>query len=189
MDTSGAQLDDESLTIFFCEAEAIVNSRPLTVDSVNDPGSLRALIPHHLLTMKSNMVLPPPGGFNRQISIPLSVGVEYNIYPMSSGRDGERNFCMVYSNAKNGETKNVIVNLAISLLLRTQTFHTIAGGWDKYPKKFLGEYWYVRTQRRCGDYTAMHRANAWLITNYQFVGCSFIVRLAFVWVTTRVQKA
>ena len=30
-------------------------------------------------------------------------------------------------------------------------------------------------QRRCGEYTSMHRADAWLITYYQFVGCSVIV--------------
>jgi hypothetical protein len=52
LDTSGAQLDDESLATFFCEAEAIVNSRPLNVDTINDPDSLRPLTPNHLLTMK-----------------------------------------------------------------------------------------------------------------------------------------
>ena len=39
METSGTQHDDESLTTSFCEAEAIINSRPLTVDSINDPDS------------------------------------------------------------------------------------------------------------------------------------------------------
>ena len=63
LDTNGAQLDDESLVTFFCEAEAIVNSRPLTVESINDPDSLRPLSPNHLLTMKSKIVLPPPGIF------------------------------------------------------------------------------------------------------------------------------
>ena len=63
MASNGAQLDDESLTTFFCEAEAIVNSRPLTVDSINDPDSLSPLTPNHLLTMKSKIVLPPPGVF------------------------------------------------------------------------------------------------------------------------------
>ena len=63
LDTNGAQLDDESLRTFFCEAEAIVNSRPLTVDSINDPDSLNPLTPNHLLTMKSKVVFPPPGVF------------------------------------------------------------------------------------------------------------------------------
>ena len=46
-----------------CEAEAIINSRPLTVDSLNDPLSLNPLTPNHLLTMKTKVVLPPPGVF------------------------------------------------------------------------------------------------------------------------------
>ncbi|KAK3754031.1 hypothetical protein QZH41_020297 [Actinostola sp. cb2023] len=36
---NGAQLDDESLRTLMCEAEAIVNSRPLTVDQLTDPES------------------------------------------------------------------------------------------------------------------------------------------------------
>ncbi|CAB4033304.1 Hypothetical predicted protein, partial [Paramuricea clavata] len=62
-DTTGAQLDDESLRTLFCEVEAIVNSHPLTVDSMNDPDSLSPLTPNHLLTMMSKIVLPPPGVF------------------------------------------------------------------------------------------------------------------------------
>jgi hypothetical protein len=63
LDTTGAQLDDESLRTLFCEVEAIVYSRPLTIDSMNDPDSLSPLTPKHLLTMKSKIVLPPPGVF------------------------------------------------------------------------------------------------------------------------------
>ena len=61
LDTTGAQLDGESLRTLFCEVEAIVNSRPLTFDSMNDPDSLSSLTPNHLLTMKSKSVLPPLG--------------------------------------------------------------------------------------------------------------------------------
>ena len=61
--TIGNLLNDESLSTFMCEAEAIVNSRPLTVDSLADPDSLAPLTPNHLLTMKSKIVLPPPGNF------------------------------------------------------------------------------------------------------------------------------
>ena len=56
-------LDDESLRTFMCEVEAIINSRPLTVDLLNDPGSLSPLTPNHLLTMKTKVVLSPPGVF------------------------------------------------------------------------------------------------------------------------------
>ena len=60
---NGAQLDDESLRTLMCEAEAIVNGRPLTVDSLNDPDSLTPLTPNHILTMISKIILSPPGVF------------------------------------------------------------------------------------------------------------------------------
>ncbi|KAK3751570.1 hypothetical protein QZH41_007533 [Actinostola sp. cb2023] len=43
---NGAQLDDESLRTLMCEAEAIVNSRPLTVDQLTDPESSGPLTPN-----------------------------------------------------------------------------------------------------------------------------------------------
>lgn len=60
---SEAQLDDEVLRTFLCEVEAIINSRPVTVDNLNDPDSLNPLTPNHLLTMKSKVILPPPEMF------------------------------------------------------------------------------------------------------------------------------
>ncbi len=60
----GDQLDEESFRTLMCEVEAIVNSRPLTSVST-DPDDMNALTPSHLLTMKSNVVLPPPGIFQR----------------------------------------------------------------------------------------------------------------------------
>lgn len=64
--SNGQQLDEESLTTFMCEAEAIVNSRPLTVDSLNDPDSLDPLTPNHLLTLKTKILLPPPSNFQAE---------------------------------------------------------------------------------------------------------------------------
>ena len=51
-------LDDESLSTLMCEAEAIVNSRPLTTvsDDVKDP---EPLTPNHLLTLRSGPTVPP----------------------------------------------------------------------------------------------------------------------------------
>ena len=60
---NGRQLDDESLRTLMCEAEAIVNSRPLTVNQLADPDSPSPLTPNHLLTMKTKVVLAPPGAF------------------------------------------------------------------------------------------------------------------------------
>lgn len=61
MEHCGSHLDDEMLRTFMCKAAAIVNSRPLTVANIHDPNSLEPLTPNHLLTMKSKIILPPPG--------------------------------------------------------------------------------------------------------------------------------
>lgn len=58
-----ARLNDSSLRTFLYETMAIVNSRPLTVDCLTDPDSLRPITPNHLLTLKSTVALPPPGNF------------------------------------------------------------------------------------------------------------------------------
>lgn len=60
------RLNDASLRTLFYEAMAIVNSRPLTVDNLNNPDSLEPLTPNHLLHMKTNTALPPPGSFTRE---------------------------------------------------------------------------------------------------------------------------
>ena len=65
LQVSGQQLDDESLRTFMCEAEAIVNSRPLTTDRLATTCSLEPLTPNHLLTMKTEVLLPPQGDFKR----------------------------------------------------------------------------------------------------------------------------
>ena len=58
-----AQLDDKTLRTFMVEAEAIVNCRPLTVDTINSPHTPESLLPNHLLTVKYMVMLPPPGKF------------------------------------------------------------------------------------------------------------------------------
>jgi hypothetical protein len=55
----GHILDDERLRTLLSEAAKIVNSRPLSTANLNDPTSLNPLTPNHLLTMKTNVVLPP----------------------------------------------------------------------------------------------------------------------------------
>ncbi|KAF1380884.1 hypothetical protein PFLUV_G00168670 [Perca fluviatilis] len=60
------RLDDSSLRTLFYEAMAIVNSRPLNVEGINDPHSLEPLTPNHLVLMKSKVALPPPGKFVRE---------------------------------------------------------------------------------------------------------------------------
>ena len=45
------------------EAESIVNCCPLTVERLTDPLASEPLTPNHLLTLKTHVVLPPPGKF------------------------------------------------------------------------------------------------------------------------------
>ena len=61
----GTCLKDESLHILMTEVEAIVNSRPLTMETMSDPQSLTPLSPSNLLRMKSRVIMPPPGSFVR----------------------------------------------------------------------------------------------------------------------------
>ena len=58
-------LNDESFRTLLTEAECIVNSRPLTVENLADPSSM-PLSPSNVLTMKTRIVLPPPGIFQRE---------------------------------------------------------------------------------------------------------------------------
>ena len=60
------RLDTSSLRTFFYEVMAIINSRPLTCQCLNDPKSLEPLTPNHLLTMKNKTLLPPPGNFVKE---------------------------------------------------------------------------------------------------------------------------
>ncbi|KAJ8397167.1 hypothetical protein AAFF_G00010210 [Aldrovandia affinis] len=56
-------LDEEGLHTLLCEAEAIINSRPITKAS-SDLNDLEALTPNHLVLLKVNPELPP-GVFNK----------------------------------------------------------------------------------------------------------------------------
>jgi hypothetical protein len=61
----GEQLDDDLLHTFMIEAEAVVNSRPLTYHD-KSPDSPEPLTPSQLLTLKAKVVLPPPGKFVKE---------------------------------------------------------------------------------------------------------------------------
>ena len=60
------QLDDESGRTLLKEVQAVVNSRPLALNDISSPDSPETLTPNHLLTMKSKVLLPPPGVFLRE---------------------------------------------------------------------------------------------------------------------------
>ena len=61
--THSRSLNDESFRTMLCEVECILNSRPLSVENIGDPLSLKPITPMMLLTGKSKIVLAPPGAF------------------------------------------------------------------------------------------------------------------------------
>ena len=62
--THSLSLNGESLRTLMTEVELIVNSRPLTVETLNDRNSLTPITPSNLLTLESSLVMPPPGEFS-----------------------------------------------------------------------------------------------------------------------------
>ena len=58
-------LNDEGLKTLPAEAEIIINSRPLTVESLSDINSEVPLSPRNLVTIKSDTIMPPPRMFKR----------------------------------------------------------------------------------------------------------------------------
>ena len=60
----GDRLDDEAFRTLLCEIEAIINSRPLTAVS-SSPDDVNPLTPNHILMMKTSVIVPPPGQFQR----------------------------------------------------------------------------------------------------------------------------
>ncbi|KAK7884949.1 hypothetical protein WMY93_028072 [Mugilogobius chulae] len=66
LDQSSRSLDNSTLRTYLYEVMAIVNSRPITTELLNDPTGPQPLTPNLLLTMKSSVVLPPPGEFVRE---------------------------------------------------------------------------------------------------------------------------
>ena len=58
-------MNDESLRKLMVEVELIINSRPLTVETISDSKSEILLSSSNLLTMKTSVVMLPPGEFSK----------------------------------------------------------------------------------------------------------------------------
>ena len=98
----GKQLDDEALRTLMTEAESIINCRPLTVENLTDPPASEPLTPNHLLTLKTQIVLPPPGKFNPWTYILTRNGTESTTLPTNSGCAGKGNTVPYFKAARKG---------------------------------------------------------------------------------------
>ena len=58
-------LDEVSLSTLFAEVDAIVNSRPMKIETINDVNSEVEILPNHIIIMKSKVVMPPRGVFGK----------------------------------------------------------------------------------------------------------------------------
>lgn len=65
-DQSTKRLDSALLRTFLYEFMAIINSRHLTIEHLNDPTSLEPLAPNHILLMRSRVISLPLGQFVSQ---------------------------------------------------------------------------------------------------------------------------
>ena len=93
----GHSLKDESLRTLLCEAEAVVNSRPLTTETLSYPPSPLPLSPSTLLTGKTKLNFPLQESFNERILTANVAGGAYSILLTISGIDGVKNIFRSYS--------------------------------------------------------------------------------------------
>ena len=63
--THSSSLNNENLKTLITETEEIIDLSPLTVETLSDVNSEMPLSPSHFLTMKTDVILPPPGTFLR----------------------------------------------------------------------------------------------------------------------------
>lgn len=66
LDQFAKRLDCSLLRTFLYEVMAIINSRPLIIEHLNDPITLWPLTPNHILMVKLKIILPPPVQFVSQ---------------------------------------------------------------------------------------------------------------------------
>ena len=97
----GKSLNDESLRTLLVEVEGMINSRPITCDNVGDVNSIVPLNSMQLLSMKTKIVMPPPGIFQKTGNI-KNIGNGFNMYVMRFGLNAKRKFLLLCSLFRNG---------------------------------------------------------------------------------------
>ena len=102
LQTHGHSLDEESLQTPMTQTKAIINSQPLTVDTINDGQSPKSISPNDIFTVKTKVVMPPPGFYRNLICFVEVGGGESNILVTRFGVGGERNLSKRYRNIRSG---------------------------------------------------------------------------------------
>ena len=98
----GTSLKNKSLITIPTEVESIVNSGPLTVETLSDIGSEALLSPINLLTMISDVVLPPPGDVKKTDFYSCQYWRRIWQSLVSFGIDGKRSFYQLIRVEPNG---------------------------------------------------------------------------------------
>ena len=109
MQTHGKAFDEESLLMLMVETEGILNSRPLTVETISDPISELPLSPANILTMKSKVIMPPPGEFSKPDLYCKKRWRCIQHVINSSGHVGGKSFYSHSKKGRNGKTKSEIL--------------------------------------------------------------------------------
>ena len=107
LDQCGSQLNDESLQTFMTGVEAVVNSRPLTVENLTSPDALEPITPNHLLTGNQESFFHHLESFNGLTYIFERDGGMSNIWPTSSGSVGKESSFIPFNCDRSGCVRDV----------------------------------------------------------------------------------
>lgn len=126
LENNGTQVDDESLRTCLCECEAIINSRPLTVNNFIDPDSLEPIAPSH------GLFFPHPVCSWLAISTQESGGEGSSTWPMSCGVVGGKSSFWDSKSVSSGTMLEETWLLGTSWLWKRITYPEIAGTRFRY---------------------------------------------------------
>ena len=112
----GASLNDEALRTFMAETTGILNLRPLTVQNLNSPDCL-PLSPNNLLTMKTKVILPPPGNFKRADIYSRKYWHRVQHLADEFWRRWRKGICRISRKEPSGTIEEIISELETSFLL------------------------------------------------------------------------
>lgn len=127
-------MDEESLHTVLCEAESIINGRPITKAS-NDPNDLKALTPNHLLLLKTKPNLPP-GLFNKDDLYVRRRWRQVQYVSNLFGRGGSKNTCLSSRSVSGGPQLPETSRKEMWYCLWMTVRQGIRGLWDRSSRLF-----------------------------------------------------